>query len=212
MAQVFEVPSGKRLEELFDPDLVGDGPVAWGLQDDAAVPLRFAHIKYGTKGPDVGYFTPDDVDVSNLWASKNSAVYVSDGGVPHSLETDEVGSPAGVTARAGLTYRRGGVVDWQSTYSSGSGNWTRPSPAAGDPYDLLMTVEPGGSTGGTLTGSFGAWVPLSVDRPCTLSVFVSNGTSTIVTRIVRVRIRRRSDGVILVDYTLNLWVSATSDG
>ena len=212
MAQVFEVPNGKRLEELFDPDLVGDGPIAWGLQDDAAVPLRFAHIKYGSKGPDVGYFTPDDIDVSNLWAAKNSAVYVNDGGVPRRLETSEVGSPAGVTARAGLTYHRSGLVDWFCTYTTGTGNWTRPSPNAGDPYDLLMTIEAGGNAAGTLAGDFGAWVPLSADRQCTLSVFANNGTSRIASRVVRFRIRRRSDGVILVDYTLTLWVEATSDG
>lgn len=60
-------------EDLFDPDIVGDGPSVPWLENDG-VPLKFAAIAYGTKGPDVG-FDDADVDVSNLWAARGTAVY-----------------------------------------------------------------------------------------------------------------------------------------
>jgi hypothetical protein len=64
---------GVPLTDLFDPDVIGDGPVAANYKV-AGVPLRFAHIKYGSKRANVGY-AQDNVDVSNLWAAKGTARY-----------------------------------------------------------------------------------------------------------------------------------------
>lgn len=60
-------------ENLFDEDVRGDGPIANGLMVNGQG-IRFAHIQYGQKGPDVG-FAQNGQDVSNLWARKGSAVY-----------------------------------------------------------------------------------------------------------------------------------------
>ncbi len=65
--------AGVDLDDLFDPDVVGDGPSAPGIQS-GSVPLKYAAIKYGTKRADVGVANAGS-DVSNLWAAKGTASY-----------------------------------------------------------------------------------------------------------------------------------------
>lgn len=65
--------AGLDFDNQFDPDTVGDGPTAPGYKQ-GAVPLKYADIKYGVKGPDCGY-KQAGVDVSNLWAKKGTAAY-----------------------------------------------------------------------------------------------------------------------------------------
>ncbi|UQY87967.1 hypothetical protein LQE85_01640 [Stenotrophomonas rhizophila] len=65
--------NGVDFDELFDPDVIGDGPAAAGFMRGGQ-PLRFAHIRYGAKGPDVGR-RQGGVDVSNLWAARGTASY-----------------------------------------------------------------------------------------------------------------------------------------
>jgi len=60
-------------DALFDPDTVGDGPTA-PTYKQGGVPLKYADIKYGTKGPNCGY-AENSVDLSNKWAKKGSASY-----------------------------------------------------------------------------------------------------------------------------------------
>lgn len=62
-------------EDLFDPDIVGDGPVAQGYRDSNGQPLRFAHIKYGQRRADVGRRIAGVGDLANLWAAKGTAQY-----------------------------------------------------------------------------------------------------------------------------------------
>lgn len=64
---------GVDLDDLFDPDIVGDGPVAAGIKS-GGVALKYAALKYGTKRADVG-IADAGVDVSNKWAAKGTASY-----------------------------------------------------------------------------------------------------------------------------------------
>lgn len=64
--------SGADFADLFDPDIIGDGPTAWNYRSGAAV--RFAHIQYGQQRADVGYRI-DGVDVARMWAAKGTAAY-----------------------------------------------------------------------------------------------------------------------------------------
>lgn len=64
---------GINFDDLFDPDVVGDGPTAPGYKR-AGVPLRYADIKYGSKRANVGY-AENEVDLSNKWAAKGTARY-----------------------------------------------------------------------------------------------------------------------------------------
>lgn len=66
--------NGYDFDDLFDPDVMGDGPTASGYRRSGQ-PLRYAHIQYGQKRGDVGYRS-GGVDVSNLWAAKGTATYV----------------------------------------------------------------------------------------------------------------------------------------
>lgn len=59
--------------DLFDADIVGDGPTAPGYKING-VPLQFADIKYGSKRADIGY-AESGVDISNKWAAKGTASY-----------------------------------------------------------------------------------------------------------------------------------------
>lgn len=72
------MPSGYRsqgvdFDDLFDPDVVGDGPAAAGYTV-AGAPLKYAALKYGTKRANVGYAV-NGSDASNLWAAKGTASY-----------------------------------------------------------------------------------------------------------------------------------------
>jgi len=64
--------AGQDLDNLFDPDTVGDGAAVALYQ--GGVPRRYANIKYGSKRADVGYKN-GGTDVSNYWAAKGTAVY-----------------------------------------------------------------------------------------------------------------------------------------
>lgn len=66
---------GVDFDDLFDPDVMGDGPAAVWLENND-VPLRYAALAYGTKRADVGY-DDNGVDVSNLWAAKGTAVHIT---------------------------------------------------------------------------------------------------------------------------------------
>lgn len=60
-------------DDLFDPDIVGDGPTATDIKSGGVL-LRYAALSYGTKRADVGYAI-NGVDVSNRWAAKGTAQY-----------------------------------------------------------------------------------------------------------------------------------------
>jgi hypothetical protein len=64
--------NGIDFDDIFDPDVIGDGPTA-GLSVNG-VPIKYAHIQYGSKHADVIY-TYAGSDVTNRWAAKGTAVY-----------------------------------------------------------------------------------------------------------------------------------------
>jgi len=63
---------GVLFSDLFDPDVIGDGPKA-GF-DVSGVPQHFAALKYGLKRANIGYAI-NGSDLSNLWAAKGTASY-----------------------------------------------------------------------------------------------------------------------------------------
>lgn len=107
---------GVAFEDLFDPDIVGDGPTAAGYRSGGVL-LRFAAIKYGTKRADVGYRV-NDVDVSNLWAAKGTASYT----LPFNgnTYTAAYNIPNGGSGYALIGFRIVGGNTWQ-VYSSLNG-------------------------------------------------------------------------------------------
>lgn len=65
---------GVDFDDLFDQDIMGNGPSTPNLRGPGGVPLRYAHIQYGSKRADVGR-RQNGSDVSNLWAAKGTAQY-----------------------------------------------------------------------------------------------------------------------------------------
>lgn len=79
MGTPYKNAAGLTPEDVYDPDVVGDGPDAAingiGYRNAAGVLLRFAALKYGTAAANHGYRLSDGRDFSALWAAKGTAVY-----------------------------------------------------------------------------------------------------------------------------------------
>ncbi len=71
--------SGQRFQnvdfdDLFDADVMGDGPVATAYRRPGGQPLRYAHVRYGARRGDVGR-RQGGQDLASLWAAKGTASY-----------------------------------------------------------------------------------------------------------------------------------------
>lgn len=75
MASGYKNAAGTDFDDLFDPDVVGDGPTASGFMKADGTLLKYAAAKYGTVGPNVNFKLASGADVATLWAKKGSASY-----------------------------------------------------------------------------------------------------------------------------------------
>ncbi|WP_199098969.1 hypothetical protein [Dyella sp. ASV21] len=62
-------------DDLFDPDVIGDGPTAPFLRRADGSPLRYADARYGTPGDTFGYRDASIADMGPKWAKKGTAMY-----------------------------------------------------------------------------------------------------------------------------------------
>ena len=124
-------------EDLFDPDVTGDGPAAPGYRDSLGRPLRFAHIQYGSRGPDTGRRAPGVGDLAALWAAKGTARYA--------LEFDGRGYYAGSQAPTNATGQAEALL--QLTLLA-NGTWT-----------ISRSVANSIGNNGTETLTSGTWLP-----------------------------------------------------
>lgn len=199
---------GVDFDDLFDPDVMGSGPAVAGMRSGGA-PLKYAALSYGSKRADVGY-RQNGHDVSNLWAAKGTARYVSDGGLPEILDTSVVVGPSGGIADVEFNFRRDGIVTW-TDIASGQGTWAPGGGNPGDQYDVRYTLLSAG-TGGTLNGVDNTWKQVNTNRFVTLSLTVIGGASRSTFRVVRIEIRRRADNATVVDRQVRLVATITTDG
>lgn len=95
----YELRNGGSFLDAFEPD--PSGPTITGYEDASGNLLRFAPISAGSKGPNVEYYTENDIDVSNIWAQKGSVAYT----VPSLADVGNYDAPytqvASVTRDAG---------------------------------------------------------------------------------------------------------------
>ena len=63
-----------NFDDLFDPDVVGDGPVATGYFN-GAFQMHYAAAKYGSPGQAVDIFVGAGPDMGPQWARKGTASY-----------------------------------------------------------------------------------------------------------------------------------------
>lgn len=191
--------------DLFDTDVVGDGPSADGYRK-ADVAYRFAALAYGIKRADIGYAV-NGVDASNLWAAKGTAVYVSSSAIPESLIDYQVNSSGPVTATASFNYLRNGTTNYFPAVSS-SGTWkTPPGATVGDDCDIRFT-QMSGNAAGTLTATLNTWLQLNTMRDATLAVTKTTSGSVTAHRTLKIEIRRRSDALVLATQTVYMQAEA----
>lgn len=93
---------------------------------------------------------------------------------------------------AGVSFFNDGTYTGTGNISGFSGNWIAPTSAAGNDYEIRMTVNSGTTPSGSATGS---WLGLGTSRIWTLS---QSGVGSL-TANVTVEIRRASSGSVLSD-------------
>lgn len=140
---------GVDFDDLFDADVMGNGPAADALRRQGGQPLRYAHLQYGQKRADVG-FRLGGQDVSNLWAAKGTATYTLPiNGQAFSAHNQSRTNSSG-SAVATVTF----IIDSNGTYrilqnTTGGGNNTGSDPISG-------TWLPAGATVGEYDVQFEA--------------------------------------------------------
>ena len=145
--------SGQNPADVYDPDVIGDGPVAAingiGYRDAGGNLLRFAAIGYGSAAPSHGYRLADGRDFSALWAKKGSASYNDAIVIPFGSYSAE-GSGTH-NAGASLLYTMDANGNWSialqrstSGTISGSplsGNWHKaPAGGVGNNYEVQFVA------------------------------------------------------------------------
>lgn len=75
MTSGYRNSAGTDTDNLFDPDVIGDGPSATGYKKSDGTLLKYAAAKYGTVGPNTGYRLSNGADTATLWAAKGTASY-----------------------------------------------------------------------------------------------------------------------------------------
>jgi hypothetical protein len=183
------------LTDLFDPDVMGDGPTAPNLKV-AGVPLRFAHIKYGSKRANVGY-TEKGVDVSNKWAAKGTARYALpiDGQTFTGFSSGNISSAmdasAKITIKANGTYSVVCVGNNVVT-TPASGTWLPSgSVASGFQVQFVITQQSQSDSGpATITNGAPSYASCAADRIAQTdanvgqhSSFAKGGTYTVAIKL-----------------------------
>jgi len=183
--------AGLTPEDVYDPDVVGDGPEAvingFGYRRADGVLLRFAKLQYGTAAANHGYRLQDGRDFSALWAKKGTAVYT----FPFNGQRySSGGGRAGATTS--MTFSSDGT--WSISAQTGtplSGNWLVYGGTAADyTVQFVMSgfVSGPDPEGGSNSWSNGASTPVSLTttRACSCgsvagTVGASAGNSGTVT-------------------------------
>lgn len=202
--------NGVPLHELFDPDIMGDGPAAPGFRE-SNVPLKFASIAHGSKGPDVKKRS-GGVDISNLWAAAGTAVYVSLDAFPELIESIAEGSSAPVTSSSGFTFLRNGTF---TTVPSGGGSWGPSAVDTGDAYDLRITKVAGSNSVGTMTGILAdpSAGPVQIQLNAARTILVEHVKTTVgstrARRVLLIELVRRADSAVVDSITMNVEAEAT---
>ena len=208
---------GVAFADLFDPDIVGDGPTAPGYMV-SGVPLKFAAIKYGSKRADVGY-AEAGVDVSNKWAAKGTAQYshvIPDPGYAPVIANYPLSGGSG-SSFVSVTLAINADGNWSLSRSDSAGDhpnvatgaWFDPTGAgSGTPYQVQFDFTATQDDGATIVNSASAWIALSSARTWGASITaLNNSAGKSLAGTLRIRIRRASDSVVLSDQSVSAGVS-----
>jgi hypothetical protein len=152
MANTYRNSAGQNPEDVYDADVVGDGPVAAisniGYRNAAGVLLKFAALKYGTAAANHGYRLADGRDFSALWCKKGTAVY----SLPFDGANFSINSQTRGGAYAHVTMKSDGTFSVYTFNSGGSpqtvirysGTWLPSGESVANwsvQYDAALTSE-----------------------------------------------------------------------
>lgn len=218
MASGFRNSSGQDTDDLFDADVVGDGPVATFMRRSDGSPLRYAAARYGTPGAPLGFRDAGGSDMGPQWARKGTATYTIGGlnGRTFSAQQTALTSQSQVSAYVALSINANGT--WQVYGGTGQGGVTMPAPNSGSwltngsasDYQVQFDVSSSGYAGYTASNGAPSWtgVGASPGVQLTLPTFPGNNTTTRnANATVRIRIRNASTGAVVSDTTVYLHVS-----
>jgi len=202
--------AGWDFDDLFDPDVIGDGPSVANLRSGGA-PLRYAALKYGQRRADVGY-RQDGVDVANFWAAKGTSVYKLgfDGILVSAANGAKTNSTGNTTAAALLWMHANGTWEARRSATGGgnnsntvaaSGTWIDPGAGAGE-YLVLFEQLSGSPVSGL------GWYDLTASRAASLSVSVRSQSTDFVESSASVKATLRRNGIDIRTAVFSLRASA----
>ncbi|MGN6312839.1 MAG: hypothetical protein ACTHMO_03655 [Rhodanobacteraceae bacterium] len=155
MASNYFNSAGTDFDDLFDPDVIGDGPTAATFKKPDGTLLKYAAAKYGTVGANTGFMLSSGADAATLWAKKGTASYALpiNGNTYSQLELVSSGTgwaQIGFQIVGGNQYQVYGTVSGQSATVKASG--AVPAGAATVQYTWGSFTIPSGDqdAGGTL--------------------------------------------------------------
>lgn len=195
--------NGVDLDDLFDPDVKGDGPTAPGIQS-RGVPLRYAALKYGSKRANVGVANAGS-DVSNLWAAKGTASYgLSINGKSYTATATSAGSVSSATLQFSTNNGTFAVTDPNrspTTVASGA------IPAGATQCRVTTTLTSG--TAATVLNPLSSFVALSAtNRTVEVGNFQDESGQPAILSTYTLKIEyRNSSGVVIsttsIGFTVN---------
>ncbi len=195
---------GVDFDDLFDPDVQGNGPVAGAYRRPDGQPLRYAHVQYGSRRGDVNR-RQGGVDLASLWAAKGTATYTlgfNGGNYARSALalTNQQGS---VNASVTLSLNSDGtwVITSFATRDGGrteaSGSWLPAGANVGD-YQVQFGAATSDGGGGSVSNSAPGYQSLGAPQSVGISASAVAASTQNVDHAVHVvcYLRRISTGTV----------------
>lgn len=201
-------------DDLFDPDIIGDGPVANGYAAKN-VGVRYAHVRYGTRRADVGYRIGGQ-DVASLWAAKGTATYTLPFHGKAFSSGNQAKSNSGGTCSASVRLNLlpdGTYTITRSSAGGGnnsssivdSGRWLPTGQSAGE-YEIYITADNVGRA--SFSTSATGFVSMTSVQFASISISVQSASSDYAEASVAIQCHVRRAGLVQVS-SLSAYVGAT---
>jgi len=193
---------GVDFDQLFDPDILGNGPAADGYRANGQ-PLRYAHVQYGQRRADVGYRVRGQ-DVAAMWAAKGTATYTMPfhGKGFSASNQARTNSRDSCSASISLAFQPDGTYAVHSSIAGGgnggsslveSGRWLTGSTSAGEYEIQIVAADVGQASFGTSAPGF---VSMTAAQSASASITVPSASAQWLSEAVRFRCLVRRGGLV----------------
>jgi len=167
VANSYRNAAGQNPEDVYEPDVVGDGPTAAiggiGYRRADGTLLKFAARKYGTAAPNHGYRLADGRDFSALWCKKGTASY----GLPIDGQTYS-GTPTGAGSVSSVTFQ----------FATSSSAWSLRD-AGRSTSPIATGSPPSGATSCRVTLTRSAGIVADISNPLSAFTVLTSSTTTV---------------------------------